>query len=177
MGEATETPAESIDTLLIERDDPETLLLRQPALAAPLIGAAVGLALAAVSRIFFEGHHVAAALFFALALWSLSGALKSHQLRLDFAAHRWSYRRGWRFGPPVEGGAFEELESLAIEAHSARDGLISSRLRGHALWLLTPAGRRIRLGTPMGPLVAEERAEELSRRLGIPLRGRGAASS
>ncbi|MEL7061592.1 MAG: hypothetical protein AAGN46_16320 [Acidobacteriota bacterium] len=113
----------------------------------------------------------AQALFAMAALWAAAGLLRVHELRIEIAQRHWTYRRGWIFRPPQREGDFSDLDHVSIEANTAVDGLVTSRLRSRLIFLHFrdwPEGI-IALGFPMGPNVAVDRAESYGRRLGLPV--------
>ena len=136
-------------------------------------------------------------LFAGLSLWQAAQSLKTHELRLDGERRHMTYVEGWRFRPPIfsgpyisekssssgtsENGLSHDLEparlELRIESHQGDPGLVTSHLRGHKLVLSCrlPHGDPedsdpliFRVGYPMGPKAAEERIQDLSKRLGLP---------
>jgi len=150
-------------------DAEEEIVLEEPRGGAVLrtvllLAAALGV------RLLLPGYWIAPAALGILALWTLTGALRIHRLRLDLDRRRYRYRRGWLFAPPRCEGDFADVAGVFLERHEPEGGLEVSRLRSRHLRLEIPAcGEQASflLGFPMGPRVAEEKAADYARRLGV----------
>ena len=104
-----------------------------------------------------------------LAVWSMTGALQIHRLRLDLEKKDYEYRKGFFLAKPLRTGTLDEISGVFIERYESVGGLETSRLRSRIvtfeLETWPEEERSFVLGFPMGPNIAEEKAADYARRL------------
>lgn len=156
---------------ILRTDSADEIVLEEPRGGAVLRTALLLAAVLGV-RLLLPGYTIAQALLGLLALWTSTGALRTHRLRLDLDGGSYRYRRGWRFAPPRREGGFADIAGVFLDRHEPEAGLEASRLRSRLIRLEIPAcgnGGRFVLGFPMGPRVAANKAADYARRLGVAL--------
>ena len=160
---------------ILTTDSSREIVIEEPRGGA-VLRAGLLLAAALGVRLLLPGFVIAQALLAAGALWTLTGALRVHRLRLDLDRRTYRYRRGWRFAPPRREGGFADLAGVFLDRHEPEGGLAASRLRSRIIRLEIPAcgepaagDAGFVLGFPMGPRVAAEKAADYARRLGVAL--------
>ena len=155
--------------LILRSDSEREIVLDAPRTAAWSMALALGLVAVAV-RLLFPGQWIAPAMLLVFAVWTLTGALQIHRLRLDLERGVYVYRRGFMFARPLRQGRLDEIAGVVLERPEAAGGLAASRLRSRLVTLEFagwPDGEgAFVLGFPMGPRVAEDKAADYARRLG-----------
>ena len=170
--------------LLTARDDDERIVLaasRIPRYVAVFFFAAFAIGIA----LLFPDLQAAPILFAAVTLWQAYGLLEIHDLTFDLRTRHLTYRRGRIFSPPLYDGPYTDPPAdpdidppsqtcglrVSVQTHDGDPGLVTSKLRSRRLMLhlILPDGESLDFpyDFPMGPLVAEEKARELSSRLGL----------
>ncbi|MEM8930932.1 MAG: hypothetical protein AAGE94_07145 [Acidobacteriota bacterium] len=151
-----------------QREDGNRLIFSVPQGAAWIFGGAFTVLTLGIWWLFPDAN-ISRTVFGALAVWTFLGLAKAHDIVLDTESGRWTLRWGWRFQTQATGDV-AEIVGFFVERHKAEAGLVDSPLRSRVLILELVDGdavRRFRIGFPMGPKIAVDRAEHYARRLGV----------
>lgn len=177
----------SATVLRLRRDD-EQFLVMGASTATQIAAAIVFSSLALVIYWILPSVRLAPLVFGGLAIWQLLQLLNIHRIQLEADGRKLTYIHGFWLSPPAFRGTYAADAPtsdsprgepprlrLIVEPYSGDPGMPASRLRSRIVVLrLTLPGdadetRRFQIGFPMGPLAAEERVEQLSRRFQIDI--------
>ncbi|MCP3961845.1 MAG: hypothetical protein GY719_28720 [bacterium] len=155
--------------LTLETDEPDQIVLQAPRGGAIVLAALALVAVVGV-RWVFPGALIAQAMLALFALGALASLLRRHRLTLDLTRRTFCYRRGWWFSPALRAGSLDEGARVVLDHNEADGGLEAGRLRSRRIRLeLGEEEGSFPLGFPMGPRIAEEKAADYARRLGVEL--------